>query len=372
MIEVREAITKKELTEFVKFPFQLYKDSKNWVPPIITDEVESFNKNTNPVFETADAHFYIAYKNNKAVGRMAAIINWTEVEKQRIKKVRFGWWDVIDDVEVTKALLKKVEAFGEKNHLDYIEGPMGFSNMDKVGVMTEGFDHLGTMVTWYNFPYYKDHLEQLGYVIEKEYNESEFYLDDVNPKYFSKGSELVKKRYGVKGLNFTKTKDLMPYVDQMFALFNEAYANLSSFVSITDAQIAFYKKKYISFINPEYIKFVVDKDDNVIAFGIVMPGFAEALQKAKGKLFPFGFIHLLKAKKQSKSAVFYLVGIHPEYQNKGITAVLFNEFYKVFSEKGVNHFIRTPELSDNAAARNMWKHFNPQVFVMRRTYRKNL
>lgn len=372
MIEIREAKTKKEITDFVKFPFQLYKDSEYWVPPIIKDEVAGFDKNVNPVFKNADARLYLAYKNNKPVGRIAAIVNWTEVRDQNVCKVRFGWWDVIDDVEVTRALLEKVYELGKTNNLKYVEGPMGFSNMDKVGVMTEGFNHLGTMVTWYNHPYYKDHLEALGFVKEKEYNESEFYISDVHPDFFQKGEKIVKARYGVKAKNFSKTSEVMPYVDKMFDLFNASYASLSSFVAITDVQKEYYKKKYINFINPEYIKFILDKEDNIIAFGIVMPSFSRALQKSGGKLFPFGIFHLLKAKRNSKSAIFYLVGIHPDYQNKGVTAVLFSEFYKTFTAKGISHFVRTPELEENHAAKNMWKHFNPKVYVRRRTYRNDL
>lgn len=372
MITIVEAITKPQLKQFVTFPFELYKNHKYWVPPLINDEMETFDKNINPVFSSAEANFYLAYRNNKIVGRIAAIINWDEVNEQQKKKVRFGWWDVIDDIEVTKALLEKVYELGRKNKLEYVEGPMGFSNLDKVGVLTEGFDEIGSMITWYNYPYYKDHLEKLGYVKEKEYLENRFPMENVKSEFFIKPNELIKRRYELTPLNFTKTKDILPYVDQMFDLFNSSYAELSSFVAITDIQKEYFKKKYIGFINPEYIKFIIDKNDKMIAFSIVMPSFSHALQKAKGKLFPFGFYHLLKAKKQSKEVLFYLIGIDPEYQNKGVTAIIFNEYNITFRQKGIQNCVRTPELEDNHAIHNMWKHFDPETFKRRRTYKKEL
>ncbi len=372
MITIKEAKTKKELKEYIKFPFSLYKDNEYWVPPIIADELETFDKTKNPAFENAEAYFYLAYKDGKIAGRVTAIINWDEVNNQQKSKVRFGWFDVIDDIEVTKSLLEKVYELGRKNKLEYVEGPMGFSNLDKVGVLTEGFDQLGTMVTWYNHPYYAEHFEQLGYVVEKEYIESKFPFSNVKPEFFQKASLVVKKRYELTPLNFTSTKEIMPYVDKMFDLFNETYSKLSSFVAISDVQKEYFKKKYISFINPEYIKFIEDKDHNIVAFGIVMPSFSKALQKAKGKLFPFGVFHLLNAKKNSKDAIFYLVGIHPEYQNKAVTAIIFNEYYDTFKEKGVINCFRTPELADNLAIQNMWKHFDPVVHCRRKTFKKEL
>jgi hypothetical protein len=372
MITIKEAITKKEMTAFVKFPFSLYKDNKYWVPPIIADELASFDRTKNPAFESAEAYFYLAYKDNEIVGRIAAIINWGEVNNQHKKKVRFGWFDVIDEIEVTKALLEKAYELGRKNNLEHVEGPMGFSNLDKVGVLTEGFEEMGTMITWYNHPYFATHLEQLGFIKEKEYIESIFPFSNVKPEFFSKAQALIKKRYELTSLTFTKTKDIMPLVDKMFDLFNSSYADLSSFVAISDVQKEYFKKKYISFINPEYIKFVMDKNNEIVAFSIVMPSFSEALQKAKGKLFPFGFYHLLKAKKNSKDVVFYLIGVHPEYQNKGVTAIIFDEYYKTFTEKGIINCIRTPELEDNHAIHNLWKNFDPTIHCKRKTFIKNL
>ncbi|MBJ6368824.1 GTP cyclohydrolase [Snuella sedimenti] len=372
MVTLKEVKTKKELKAFVKFPFKLYKGSPYWVPPIISQEMKTFDKKENPVFMDAEATMFLAYKNNEIVGRVAAIINWLEVNGQNIKKMRFGWFDFIDDLEVSQALFNKVEAIGKAHGLSYAEGPVGFSNLDKVGVMTEGFNTLSTMITWYNHPYYVKHYEAANYTIEKSYSESSFPFSNVKPEFFKKAQILIKKRYQLTALNFTKTEDVMPYVNKMFDLFNDSYAGLSSFVAITDIQKEYFKNKFISFINPEYIKFVVDSKDNLIAFAIVMPSFAKALQKAKGKLFPLGFKHILQAKKHSKDVIFYLIGIHPDYQNKGIHALIFNEYYDIFTKKGIETCLRTPELEDNIAIKQIWKHFNPEVIRRRKTYKKDI
>ncbi len=372
MITLKKITTKKEMKQFVLFPFSLYKNNKFWVPPIVKDEVDNFDPNKNPVFENAEAQFFLAYKNDEIVGRIVAIINWYEVEKQQIKKMRFGWFDVIDNIEVTKVLLAKVTEIGKKNNLTYIEGPIGFNNLDKTGVLTEGFDHIGTMITWYNNPYYKEHLEQLGFVKEKEYLENKFKFKDVDAVYFNRISNIIKKRNKLTALDFTKTKDIMPLVDEMFDLFSASYAKLSTFVPISDAQIDYFKKKYISFINPEYIKFVIDEHQKLVAFAIVMPSFSEALQKAKGKLFPFGLFHLLNARKNAKDVTFYLIGVHPEYQNKGVHAIIFDQYTKTFTKKGIENCIRTPELADNEAIQKIWKDFNPTTHKKRCTYKKNI
>lgn len=372
MITIKKASTKDELKQFVKFPFRLYSENRYWVPPIIKDELAGFNKNKNPAFENAEAQFFMAYKKKTIVGRVAAIVNWTEINQQGLKKMRFGWFDFIDDIEVSKALINKVYEIGLRHNLDYMEGPVGFSNLDKVGVLTEGFDQLGTMITWYNHPYYKVHLEKLGFTKEKEYLEWRFPFKNVKPEFFKKAQTLIKKRYQLKSINFTTTKEILPYVDKMFDLFNESYAKLSSFVPISASQKKYFKEKYINFINPAYITYVADKNDDLVGFAIVLPSFSKALQRAKGKLFPFGIFHLLRAKKKSKEVIFYLIGIHPDYQNKGVHAIIFNDYYDAFTKLGVENCIRTPELANNMAIQQIWKHFDPKIYKRRRTYRKNL
>ena len=370
MITIKEVTTKKVLKQFVKFPFTLYQNNKYWVPPIIKDEVDNFDKTKNPVFEHADARLFLAYKNKQIVGRIAAIINWTEIKSQKIRKMRFGWFDFIDDIEVTKALLNEVKKIGKQNDLEFLEGPVGFSNMDKVGVLTEGYDHISTMITWYNYPYYVDHLDKLEYKKSQNFIETYFYFKDIEISKYKRYAKIVKKRYGLKALNFTSSKQVLPYVEEMFALFNISYANLPSFVPISDKQIAYFKKKFISFINPEFIKFIIDKNGKLVTFAITMPSFAQALQKANGKLFPIGFLHLLKAKKHSKDVVFLLIGIAPEYQKKGVTAIVFDEFFKTYKKKDIIKIVRTPELEENKNIQLIWKNFNPVVYKKRSTYKK--
>jgi GNAT superfamily N-acetyltransferase len=372
MITLKEVVSKKDLKAFVKFPFKLYKDDPNWTPPIISQELKTFDTNENPVFNDAEARLFLAYKNNKLVGRVAAITNWLEINKQGQRKMRFGWLDFTDDLEVSKALFDKVETIGNAHKLEYTEGPVGFSNLDKVGVISEGFDAITTMVSWYNHPYYIKHYETAGYTVEKKYVENRFPFSNVKPEFFIKAQALIKRRYQLKALSFTKTEEVMPYVDKMFDLFNATYSALASFVEITDIQKEYFKKKFISFINPEYIKFVLDKDERLIAFAIVMPAYAKALQKINGKLFPFGFTKILNAKKHSKDVIFYLIGIHPDYQNKGVHAVIFDEYYRTFKEKGIKMCYRTPELEDNVAIHQIWKHFDPKIYRRRQTYRKTL
>ena len=372
MVVLKEAVSKAELKKFVTFPFSLYRGSKYWVPPMIDDELRTFDSKLNPAFMDADAWFFMAYKGKKAVGRIAIIVNRLDTEVHQVSKVRFGWFDFVDDPEVSEALIQKVSEIGKQHGLSYMEGPMGFSNLDKVGLLVEGYDHIGSMATWYHYPYYKVHYERLGMTREKEYVESSFSIEDADPAVFRKLNMLVKRRYGLKELNYTKSADMLERVDEMFDLFNEAYADLSSFIPVTEAQKDYFKQKYLGLVDPEYVKFIVDGQDKMIAFAIVMPSFAKALQKARGRLFPFGFLHLLRAKKKNDKALFYLIGVHPSYQNKGVTAIIFNEYYNTLVKKKVKMCYRTPELANNLPAQRIWKHFSPVVFKRRCTFRKNL
>ncbi len=371
-VEIKEVLSKKDTKAFVKFPFALYKKSKYWVPPIISEEIKTFDKKINPVFKDAEAQLFLAYRKSKIVGRIAAIINRLEVDGQGVKKMRFGWFDVIDDIEVTKALLEKVHDIGKANDLNHMEGPLGFSNLDKVGVLTDGFDEIGSMITWHNHPYYAKHFKDLGFEIGKKYSENKMKFEDIKPQFFSRVQALIKKRYQLKALNFTNNKHILPYTDEMFDVFSSSYAVLSSFVEINDEQREYFKKKFIGFLNPEYVKFILDKDDKLVGFGIVTPSYAKALQKINGKLFPFGIKHLLHAKKYSKTITFYLIGVLPEYQNKGVTAIIFHEFHKTFTQKGIKMCIRGPELDDNTAIHQLWKNFKPVTHKRRCTFKKEI
>jgi GNAT superfamily N-acetyltransferase len=372
MITLKEVTNKKELKAFVTFPFQLYKNSKYWVPPIISDEVATLSADKNPAFLHAEAHFFLAYKDNNIVGRVAAIVNKTEINVQNVKKMRFGWFDAIDDISVSKVLLDKVEEIGRSHKLEFVEGPVGFSNLDKNGALTYGFDHIGTMATWYNHPYYITHFESLGLLPEKEYIESKFAFNTIPLERFKRVNEIITKRFKLRPSKFTKTKEIVPHIDSMFDLFNKSYSKLSTFVPVSDAQRDYFKQKFINFINPEYIKFVFDENDDMVAFAIVLPSFSDALQEVKGKLFPFGFLKLLQAKKNSKTVLFYLIGVEPHYQNKGVTAIIFNEFYETFKKQNIETCIRLPELADNLASQQIWKDFDCKIIKRRKTFRKEL
>lgn len=371
-ILVKEIFSKKDLKQFVKFPFSLYKNNPYWIPPLIDEELASFDKTKNPAFDNAEAFFYLAYnQKNEIVGRVVAIINQYDIS-QNVAKIRFGWLDMIDDINVTKALLDKISEKGREHQLKYMEGPMGFSNMDKVGVMTEGYDHIASTITWYNLPYYKEHLERLGMIKEKGFVETYFLLSSVNAEIFKKTAEAIRKRYQVRVIPTNTKEEVLKYVDAMFDLYNESYSKLSSYVPVTERQKNYFKKKYIPFINPEYIRFIENKEGKLISFAIVLPSFAKALQKAKGSLFPFGFWHLLKAKKNHDMVEFFLIGVAPEYQSKGIPALLFDYYHPVFQRNGIHKCIITPELEDNLAIQQLWKSFNPVTYAKRATYKKEI
>ena len=371
MITIKEAVSKNELIQFIEFPFTLYKNNKYWVPPLIKDELKSFDKQ-NPIFETAQAQFFLAYKKDIIVGRIAAIINWIETKDQKKLKMRFGWFDVIDDIEVTKALIDTVAEIGKANNLKYMEGPVGFSNMDKAGMLTDGFDQLATMIGIYNYDYYPEHLKKLGFTKESEWHEYKIEFKNIHMDKFGPLSELIEKRYQLKALTFKSSKAILPYVDEMFGLLNKSYADLETFVPIQQFQIDHYKEKYISFIHPDFINCVIDKNGKLVAFGITMPSFSKAFQKAKGKLFPFGFLHFLQAMRKNEYAEFYLIGVDPEYQNKGVAAIIFREMHSVFTKRGIKYIETNPELEENSKVQLLWKNFQPIMHKKRKTFRLEL
>lgn len=372
MIDVKEIISKRDLKKFANFPFQLYKGNEFWVPSLIKDELNTWNSKKNPVFKNADAWFYLAYRNNQIVGRITVIVNHVEVREQKKRKIRFGWLDMIDDVEVTKALLNKAFEKCRELNLEYIEGPMGFSNMEKAGVLTKGFDERNTMITWYHFPYYAEHFRKLGFEkqatwVEYKMNVPESIFDRVR-----KFSNLIKKKYNLSVIEFDHKKEILPYVNSMFQLLNKTYNSLQTFVPIQPYQIEYYKKKYFGFIHPDYLTCISDSSGELIAFSIVMPSFSKALKKANGKLFPFGWKYILDAQRKNDTAAFYLIGIHPEYQGKGVTAIVFEEMLELFISKGIKTVETNPELKENTAVQLLWKDYNPVQHKERSTFRMDL
>ena len=374
MISIKKVTSDDDFKNFVKFPNRLYKDSKYWVSPIINEELEMMNKEKNPVFNNAEAEFFMALKNNKIVGRIAAIVNWIEIEEQKKSKVRFGWYDVIDDLEVSKKLIDEVIKFGKKRNLSFIEGPVGFSNMDKAGLLTHGFEELNTMITWYHNSYQKDHLEKIGMKKQAEWVEYkiQIFSEKEAPEKVKKFSNLIMKRYHLRPLNFKKTKEILPYIDEMFDLLNKTYNNLQTFVPIQKYQIDHYKERYLRYIHPDFIKSVVDKNGKLIAFAITMPSFSRALKKMNGKLFPFGFLRILMAQKFNSRASLYLIGVHPDYQNKGVTAILFNDLQTMFNRRGIKEVETNPELIENKSIQAFWKNYKNELHKKRCTYRMDI
>lgn len=374
MIEIREISTRKELETFVRFPFELYKMNPYWVPPIVKEELEMLDKDVNPVFNNALAHYFLAYKEGKVVGRIAAFINWIEVQELQKQKVRFGWFDAIDDLNVTEKLLEKVIAVGKEHQMKAIEGPMGFSNMDKAGMLIKGFEELNTMITWYNAPYYAEHLEKLQYKIQAEWVEYEIKISAFqdSPEKVKRFSQLIVERYQLKILEFRSHKEILPYVDQMFDLLGKTYDKLQTYVPIQDYQIQHYKERYLPFIHPDYIKCIVDANGDLISFAITMPSFSKALKKINGKLFPFGFFHILRARYFNNRASFYLIGVRPDYQNKGITAIIFNEMQKTFNKHGVTIVETNPELVENSAIQKLWRNYEHRQHKRRATFTKSI
>ncbi len=372
MIEITHVTNPKELKQFVTFPFQLYKDCKYWVPPLIKDELETLDKAKNPVFQNADADYYLAYSDGKIVGRIAVIVNHLEIDQLGKKKIRFGWFDVIDDIKVTEALLEKVFEAGRKHSLEYAEGPVGFSNMEKAGILTKGFEEMNTMITWYHHPYYAKHFEQLGF--EKQATWVEFRLAIPKQAFdkVKKFSRIVRQRYELSVIRFKNKKEILPYVDEMFGLLNNTYNTLQTFVPVQQYQIDYYKEKYFTFIHPDYITCIKDKNGKLIAFSVVMPSFSKALKKANGRIFPFGWWYILRAQRKAELAAFYLIGIDPEYQGKGVTAIVFEEMQYLFNSKGIEVVETNPELKENTAVQLLWKDYDPEQHKERSTFRKNL
>ncbi|MCL1670561.1 GNAT family N-acetyltransferase [Elizabethkingia ursingii] len=369
-ISLRKVINDKMLTDFIQFPMTLYKNNPNYVPALINDEKQIWDPKENPALAYSEAELYLAYKNNQVVGRIAVMINHKEGQELNIHKVRFGWIDFIDDINVSKALIEKAIEYAKQHNINKIEGPMGFTNLDKAGMLTMGFDKLATMIGIYNFDYYPQHLEQLGLVKEKEWVEFELAFPEVLSEKVIKFNDLIKEKYQLKVLKFNNKKEILPLVEPMFQLLDETYKGLSTYTPITQQQIQTYKEKYFGFIDKDFIVCITDANDKLISFAITMPSYSKALQKANGKLFPFGWWHFLQAGKKNDRANFYLIGIHPEYQRRGVTAIIFKEIYEIFKKKGVKFLETNPELEENKNIQLLWQDYSPVNHKRRRTYSK--
>ena len=367
-IKVKQVLNSSDLELFIKFPMELYKGNPYYVPPLINEEKSIWVKEENPALQYSEAAQFLAYRGKNIVGRIAVMINHKEEKELGIRKVRFGWLDFIDDIEVSKTLIDTAIEYAKSKGISKIEGPMGFTNLDKAGMLTKGFDKLATMIGIYNFDYYPKHMEQLGLMKEKEWVEFEINFPDTLPDKVEKFSNLIAEKYELELVKFKSKKDILPLVEPMFKLLDDTYKHLSTYTPITQEQIKHYKEKYFKFIDKDYIVCIKDKYGSLISFAITMPSYSKALQKAKGKLFPFGWWHLLNAGKKNDRANFYLIGIHPQYQKRGVTAIIFKEIYETFKKKGVKFLETNPELEENASIQALWQDYHPTNHKRRRTY----
>lgn len=373
-IILKEVNSKSELKKFIRFPFSLYKDNKFWVPPLIFDELKTLSKEKNPAFDFCEAKYWLAYKNNKIVGRIAGIINHKYNEKWNQKSARFGWIDFIDDQKVSKSLIDQVITWAKEKGMNKIHGPLGFTDFDGEGMLTEGFNELSTFGSIYNHSYYPNHIEKLGF--EKDADWIEFTVKfDPNvpgPEKVSRIAEAAAERNKLHLLRVKKAKEMLPYAREVFYLINEAYKDLFGFVELSDKQIDMYVKAYFGFIKPDYVPIILDINNKVVAFGITMPSLSLAVQKSKGRLFPFGFIHILRAMKNNPDVDLYLTAVHPEMQNKGVNAMLMNEMHKVYVRNKIQRVETNRELEENAKIQAQWRFFENRLHKRRRCYKKSI
>ncbi len=369
-IVVKEVKSKSELKKFIAFQDKLYAGNKYRVPQLHIYEKAALIPEKNPASEFCEAKYWLAYKENKIVGRIAGIINHKSNEIWHEKHMRFGWIDFIDDIEVSSALIKTVENWAKVKGLTAVHGPLGFSDMDLEGMLVEGFDEMGTQATIYNYPYYPIHLEKLGYKKDTDWIQFEIKVPDKVPDKLKRISSLVLEKYDLRILDAKKPKEVLPYAKSMFYTLNEAFKSLYGFVPLTDKQIEKYTKDYFSAIDVKFICFVLDKNNEVAGFGISIYSLSKALQKAKGKLFPFGFIHILKALRKNNKVDMLLQAVKPKYQNKGVAAVFYNKMMQAYIDNGVEIAISSHALEDNKSAFLMFNDYEIRQHLKRRCYIK--
>lgn len=374
-ITIKKVETSKELKQFIRFNYEMYKDNPYSVPDLYDDMLNTFSRKKNAAFEFCEADYFLAYKDGKLVGRVAAIMNNRANETWNKKEVRFGWIDFIDDTKVSDALLKTVEAWGKERGATEIVGPLGFTDFDAEGMLVEGFDQLSTMSTIYNYPYYPEHMVKHGYEKDADWVEFKIYIPDAIPDKHKRISEIIMRKYGLKIVKCTSTKDINKYGQAIFDLMNEAYSQLYGYSALSPRQIQQYIKMFLPILDLRMVTLVVDSEDQVIAAGISMPSLSEALQKGKGRLLPFGWYHLLKViflKKYPKVLDLLLVAVKPEYQNKGVNALLFYDLIPVYQKIGFEYAESNPELELNDKVQAQWEYFKTEQHKRRRCFKKNI
>lgn len=375
MIEVKEIKpTRSNLRKFTQFQIDLYKGNSYYVPPLISDDVNTLDPNHNPAFDFCESAYFMAYSDGKPVGRIAAIINRQVNEKEGKKEARFGFVDFIDDPAVSAALFAAAEAWGRAKGMDSIVGPLGFTDLDHEGMLTEGFEELSTMATIYNYPYYPKHLEGLGYRQANEWLEFVMDVPDAIPDKYNRIADIVKRKFGLRVLKYTSRKKIKrEYGQALFELINEAYDNLYGYSRLTPRQINYYIDQYLGLLNLDLVTLVVDKEDRLVGVGISMQSMSRALQKSRGRLFPSGWIHLLKGLKGKNDRVdLLLVAVKPEYQSKGVNALLFQDLIPQYIKCGFKWAESNPEMADNAKVQSQWEYFTRRQHRRRVALSKSL
>ena len=376
MVTIKKVSDKRELEQFIRFNYTLYKDNPYSVPDLLDDMLATFNKQKNAAFEFCEADYFMAYKEGKPVGRVAAIINHRANETWGKKEVRFGWIDFTDDAEVSEALINAVEAWGKERGMTHIQGPLGFTDFDAEGMLVEGFDRLGTMATIYNYPYYPQHMERMGFEKDADWVEYKIYIPDAIPDKHKRISDLIQRKYNLKIKKYTSAKELEhDYGQAIFRLMNEAYAPLYGYSALSEQQIAQYIKMYLPILDLRMLTLITDADDQLIGVGISMPSLSEALQKSKGRLLPWGWYYFAKTlflKKYPKMLDLMLVAVKPEYQNKGVNALLFSDLIPVYQQLGFEYAESNPELELNGKVQAQWEYFKTEQHKRRRCFVKEI
>ncbi len=371
-IEVREISGKKQLKQFIDLPYRLYQGNPYYVPQLKRDVAATFDPAKNPALEFCEARYWMAYRKGVAVGRIAGIINHAYIRTWGKKMMRFGWMDMENDPAIAKALLAEVEKWAKEKGMEGVHGPLGFTNFDYAGFLTRGYDQKGTFATIYNYPYYITALEAAGYAGEVDWVEYKIRMPEKPTERLIKLAGIVEKRNNLKIVRALKTKALLKYGKDIFTLINEAYEGLFGFVPLNEKQIAYNTRKYLTFIRPEYVSIVLDKDDKLAAFGITMPSLSDALQKAGGQLYPTGFLHMLRAFGKNQFADLLLVAVRKDLQGKGLNAILMNELSISYINKGIRFAESNPELEENVKVQALWQYFDAEQHKRRRCYIKQL
>ncbi len=371
MFTIKEVITKKDIKQFVDFPFNLYKADKHWVPPLKKDEIKQLNAESNPAYEFCEAKFWTAWNGNTCVGRIGGIINHAYNEKTGEGLGRITRCEFIDNKEVSSVLFDTVEKWFKEKGLAIAHGPLGFSNLDNQGLLIEGFDYLPSVASVYHKPYYQKHFEELAYTKENDWVEFRLTLGEQALNKGIRGAQIVKRRYGFEVLSFSTTDELRPYSRLIFEVLNEAFADLPYVTPFTDKMIELYGEKYFKILNPKFVK-IIKKDGNLAAFIIGMPSLSEAMQKARGSLFPFGFYHVLKALKKPTVIDLLLTAVVPEYQSSGAAVILFAELQAEMLKQGINQMETTGIFETNHNVISNWKNYEHIQHKRRRSYRKEL